>query len=174
MTWGSWTTSRPISRRKYQARARWAKFRYTTRHDADASSEPGCSRDQKQPCPDDDGPGDARDARTGRGETFDGDGCRHDSHRAKVHDPDDQEDRHQTGTAVGAVEAEAQAVSPGRAGVGRQRTAAPECLPAAGKVTRLPRGELEAAGDQDDQTDRDGYGASQRRLLQLDRRQRDA
>ena len=24
--------------------------------DADTSSEPGCSRDQKQPCPDDDGP----------------------------------------------------------------------------------------------------------------------
>ena len=83
------------------------KFRYTTRHDANASSEPGCSRDQKQPCPDDDGPGGSRDALTGRCETFDGDGCRHDSHRAKVHDPDDQEDRHQTGTALAAVEAEA-------------------------------------------------------------------
>ena len=57
-------------------------------HDADASSEPGCSRDQKQPCPDDDGPGGSRDALTGRCETFDGDGCRHDSHRAKVHDPE--------------------------------------------------------------------------------------
>src|SRR5438876_9443717 len=108
-----------------------------------ASSEPGCSRD----------------ALTGRCETFDGDGCRHDSHRAKVHDPDDQEDRHQTGTAVAAAKSEAQAVSPGRAGVGRQRTAAPRCLPAAGKVTRLPRGELEGAGDQDDDTDRDRYGA---------------
>ena len=85
-------------------------------HDADASSEPGCSRDQKQPCPHDDGPGGSRDALTGRCETFDGDGCRHDSHRAKVHDADDQEDRHQTDTAVAAVEAEAQAVSPGRAG----------------------------------------------------------
>jgi hypothetical protein len=41
-------------------------------------------------------------------------------------------------------------------------------------VTRLPRGELEAAGDQDDHTDRDGYGARQRRLLHLDRRQRAA
>ena len=59
-------------------------------HDADASSEPGCSRDQKQPCPDDDGPDGSRDALTGRCETFDGDGCTHDSHRAKVHDPDDQ------------------------------------------------------------------------------------
>jgi hypothetical protein len=94
-------------------------------HDADASSEPGCSRDQKQPCPDHDGPGGSRDALTGRCETFDGDGCRHNSHRAKVHDPDDQEDRHETDTAVGAVEAEAQAVSPGRACVGPQRTVAP-------------------------------------------------
>ena len=75
-----------------------------------ASSEPGCSRDQKQPCPDDDGPDGSRDALTGRGETFDGDGCRHDSHRAKVPAPDDQEDRHQTGTTVAAVESEAQAV----------------------------------------------------------------
>src|SRR3712207_6884230 len=32
--------------------ARWAKFRRTMR---DASSEPGCSGDQEQPCPDDDG-----------------------------------------------------------------------------------------------------------------------
>src|SRR5882762_4806283 len=83
--------------------------------------------------------------------------------RAKVHDPDDQEDRHQTGTAVAAVEAEAQAVSPGRAGVGRQRAAAPWRLPAVSEVTRLPRGELEGAGDQDDHTDRDRYGARQRR-----------
>ena len=83
-------------------------------HDADASSEPGCSRDQEQPCPDDDGPDGSRDALTGRCETFDGDGCRHDSHRAQVHDPDDEKDRRQAGTAVAAVEAEAQAVSPGR------------------------------------------------------------
>src|SRR6267154_5534520 len=143
-------------------------------HDANASFEPGCAHDQKQSCLDDDGPGGSRDALTGRSETFDGDGCRHDSHRAKIYDPDDQEDRHETDTAVGAVEAEEQAVSPGRAGVGRQRTPAPGCLPAPGKVTRLPRGELEEAGDQDDRTDRDGYGARQRRLLHLDRRQSDA
>jgi hypothetical protein len=79
-------------------------------YDADASSEPGCSPDQKQPCPDDDGPDGSRDALTGRCETLDGDGCRHDSHRPKVHDPDDQEDRRQADTAVAAVEAEAQAV----------------------------------------------------------------
>ena len=81
-----------------------------TRHDADASSEPSGSRYQKEPCSDDDGPGGSRDALSGRCETFDGDGCRHDSHHAKVHDPDDQEDRDQTGTALAAVEAEAQAV----------------------------------------------------------------
>ncbi len=39
---------------------------------------------------------------------------------------------------------------------------------------RLPRGELERAGDQDDHADSDRYGARQRRLLHLDRRQRDA
>jgi hypothetical protein len=44
-------------------------------HDADASSEPGRSRDQKQPCPDDDGPDGSRDALTGRCETFGRDGC---------------------------------------------------------------------------------------------------
>src|SRR5688572_915315 len=103
--------------------------------------------------PDDDGSDGSRDALTGRCQTFDGDGCRHDSHRAKVHEPDDEEDRHETDTAVGAVETEAQAVSPGRACVGPQRTAAPGCLPAAGEVTRLPRGELEGAGHQDDHTD---------------------
>jgi len=52
------------------------------------------------------------------------------------------------------VDTEAQAVSPSRAGGGRQRTAATGCLPAAGEVMRLPRGELEGAGDEDDHTDR--------------------
>src|SRR3712207_1259263 len=84
--------------------SRWAKFRRTMR---DASSEPGCSRDQEQPCPDDDGSDGSRDALTGQCETFDGDRCRHNSHRAQVHDPDDEEDGHQAGTAVAAVEAEA-------------------------------------------------------------------
>src|SRR5256885_11634984 len=40
---------------------------------------------------------------------------------------------------------------------------------AAVKVTRLPRGELERAGDQDDHTNHDRYGARERRLLHLDR-----
>ena len=93
---------------------------------------------------------------------------------AEVHDADDQEDRDQPGTAVAAVEAEAQAVSPGRAGVGRQRAAAPGHLAAASEMTRLPRGELEDPGHHDHHTDRDRYGARQRGLLHLDRRQRDA
>ena len=49
-------------------------------HDADPSSEPGCSRDQKRPCAADDGSDGSRDAFTSRCETFDGDGCRHDNH----------------------------------------------------------------------------------------------
>jgi hypothetical protein len=92
---------------------------------------------------------------------------RHDSHHAKVHHPDDQEDRHRTGTAVAAVESEAQAVSPGRAGVGRQRTATAGCLAAAGQVTRFPRAELERPADEDDHADRERYSSCQRRLPHL-------
>ena len=124
-------------------------------YDADASSEAGCSRDQEQPRPDGDGPGGSGDALTGRCETLDRDSCRHDCHRAKVHDPDDQEDRHQTETALAAVEA----VSQGRAGVRGQRKTAPGCLSAATKVTRLRRSELEGAGNQDDHADQDRYSA---------------
>ena len=80
----------------------------------DPSSEPSCSRDQEQPCPDGDGPGGSPDALTGWCETFDIHGCRYDGHRPQIHDPDDEGDRRQAGTAVAAVEAEAQAVSPGR------------------------------------------------------------
>src|SRR5512132_203767 len=146
----AWSTALARLSRKPRSDARARCPGSTTRpHDADASTEPGWSRDQKQPCPDGDDPDGSRHALTGRCETFDGDGCRHDSHRAKVHDPDDQEDRHQTETAVAAVEAEAPAVSPGRASVGRQRTAAPGRLPTVGEVTRLPRGELEGAGHKD-------------------------
>ena len=94
-------------------------------HDVDALSEPGCSRDQKQPCRDDDSADESRDALTSRCETFEGDSCRDDSHCAKVHDCDGQKDRDQAHTALGAMEAEAQAVSPRGTGVGRQRTAAP-------------------------------------------------
>jgi hypothetical protein len=41
-------------------------------------------------------------------------------------------------------------------------------------LTRLPRGELEQAGGEDDHTDRDRNGARHRRLLHLDPRQHDA
>src|SRR5258708_10068175 len=95
------------------------------------SSEPRGSRDQEQACRDGDGPGGSRYALTGRCETLDGNGCGHNSHRDEVHDTDGQEDRYQAGAAVAAVEAEAQAVSPGPAGISRQRTAGPGCLPAA-------------------------------------------
>src|SRR5262245_14585467 len=60
---------------------------------------------RKKPCLDDDGPDGARDALTGRCETFDGDGCHHESYRAEIPDPDDHEERHPTETAVAAVEA---------------------------------------------------------------------
>jgi len=73
---------------------------------------------------------------------------------------------------MAAVEAEAQAVLPGRAGVGRQRTAAPGCLPAAGKVTRLPRGELErAGGSRRPRRPRSETARASAGLLHLDRRQ---
>ncbi len=58
----------------------------------DASSEPGFSRDQEQPGPDDDGADGSRDALTGRCETFGGDSCRYACHRAQVHDADDEQD----------------------------------------------------------------------------------
>jgi hypothetical protein len=84
-----------------------------------ASSEPGCSRDEEQARSYGDGSDASREALTGRCETFDRDGCRHHSHRAQVHDTNHEKDCGQAGTAGAAVEAEAQAVSPGRASVRR-------------------------------------------------------
>jgi hypothetical protein len=83
-----------------------------------------------------------RDALTGRGPTFGGDGCHHDKHRPQIHDPDDQEDRYQIGTAVAAPESQAQAVSPSCAGFW-ERTVGLRCLPAARKAMRLPHSKLE-------------------------------
>ena len=58
-----------ISVRVALARRRgWSEARSTVR---DALSKSGCSRDQKQPCHDGDGPDGSRDALTGRCETFD-------------------------------------------------------------------------------------------------------
>src|SRR2546422_1698958 len=115
-----------------------------------ASSEPGCSHDQKQPCAEGGGPGGSRDALTGRGKTFDGDRGRDDGHRENVHDPDDQEDGHQTDTALAAVEAEAQAFPPARPAIARKT--APPALPPAAKGTTLQAGELEEASSRNDRT----------------------
>ena len=71
------------SRNRRHHRASWS-----------TSSEPGCSHDQKQTCPDNNRPDDPHDAQTGGCDTFDSDECREDNHRANVHDPDDQKDCH--------------------------------------------------------------------------------
>jgi hypothetical protein len=70
------------------------------------SSEPGCSSDEKQSCSDE-----SRDAFIGGRKTFGGDGCRHDSHRAQIHDPENQEDCRQAAAAMDAVKTETQTVS---------------------------------------------------------------
>ena len=88
-------------------------------------------------------------------------------------DTEGQEHRHQAGAALAAVEAEADAVSPGRAGVGGQCAARLWCLTTAGEVVCLPRGELDCARDQDDHAGRDRNGARQRRPLHCGRCQRD-
>jgi hypothetical protein len=62
-------------------------------HDADASSEPDGLCDQKQPCPDSDGPDGSRGALICGCETLKGDGRRDDSHHAKVHDAADPDPR---------------------------------------------------------------------------------
>jgi hypothetical protein len=62
---------------------------------------------------------------------------------------------------------------PGHPEVRPERTAAPPRCPAAGKLTRLPRGELEHAGAPYDPTGRDRNGARQRGKPHLDRCQRD-
>jgi hypothetical protein len=73
----------------------------------DRSSETGCSRDQKQSRPDDDRSNGSRHAFTGRRKTFGGHCYRNHSHRAQVHDSDDEEDCCQIRAAASAVEAEA-------------------------------------------------------------------
>src|SRR5215813_2510871 len=110
---------------------------------APTSNERDRAPDQEQPGPGREGPDGSRDAATGRGETFGGDGCGDDSHRAEVHDAEGEEDRHEVGAAPRAVETEASAVSPGRAGVGGRGTGRHRFLPAAGEAARLPPGELE-------------------------------
>src|SRR5215831_5075452 len=92
----------PVSSISTSTQPSWLRIRST--HDADASSEPNRSHDQKQPSSGGYEPGGSRGALTSRRQTLDGDGCCHDSHRAKVHDPNDQQDGYQTGTTLAAME----------------------------------------------------------------------
>jgi hypothetical protein len=87
--------------------------------------KPGGPRDQKQSCHNDDRPNGSRDALASRCEAFGADGRRHDNHRAKLHDSHDQEDRDETDTALGALKAETQAVSPSCAYVSPHHSVAP-------------------------------------------------
>jgi hypothetical protein len=96
---------------------------------------------------------------TGGRETFGRDGGGHHSHCAQVHDTDYKEDHRQAGTAVGTVETEAQTVPPSHFDICRQRIAVPWCHSTTGQVMRLPCGELECSGDQDNHTRCDRSGA---------------
>jgi len=87
-------------------------LRYTNAQHANSSSEPDCSHNQQQACPDHDGSDRSRGALTCRRKTFDGEGYRHDGHHAQVHDADDEEYRHQTGAAITAMDTEPQPISP--------------------------------------------------------------
>ena len=80
-------------------------------------SAEGGAGDQEQACSDDDKSDGSSDVLTGWGKAFYGDGRCYESHRAQVHDTENQEDRCQASTTVAAVEAETQAVSPGCAGI---------------------------------------------------------
>ena len=65
-------------------------------------------------------------------------------------------------------------MTPSRTGVPGQRIVAPGDLAAEGKVTRLPRGELEDAGDQEDDAEGYRHDARQSRLLHRNRCQGNA
>lgn len=128
----------------------------------------------KQPRRDDNGSDGSRDAVTGGCNVFEGDGRSDGRHRAEVHNPYDQKDQHWAGTGITAVKAEEEAVPASRLDVCRQGTAFSGRLPAAGEVMGFPGGELDRSGNQDDRTGGDRSGASQRGLVHLDRRQRNA
>jgi len=102
------------------------------------------------------------DARTGRGDTLGGNRHRHDGHRAKIHDSECDEYRHEAQATQAAVEADAQAIANRRAGTSPNR-APPRCLPATRQMMRFPSGELQRAGGQDDHPDRRRNGASRLR-----------
>ena len=91
---------------------------------ASASSQSERSRNQEQPCANDDDSDSSRDTFSCRREAFEGDGCRHARHRAQVHDAEDEQDRGQAGAAGDAIEAQADAVPARCDGV---RAQAPPC-----------------------------------------------
>ena len=139
-----------------------------------ATFQARCARDQQQSRGDDSEAYPPRGTLTVRCKALDGDGYGHDRHRADVHHSTDEEKHHQAAAAVAAIKAQAEAVSPGRAGASHGCRAVLMFAAAAGEVTRLPRGELERADDQDDHSDGDRYGARHCRNSHLDLRQRDA
>ena len=92
----------------------------------------GRLRDQEQASPDDDDSDDARDALCAWSEALQSNGGGRGSHRAQIHDPENQEDCRQAAAAMDAVKTETQTASRGGAGVRRQRTIASRRRPAAG------------------------------------------
>ena len=72
------------------------------------------------------------------------------------------------------MESQSHAVPPGGAWISALRPAVRRFIPATGKVTRLPRGELKGAGKQNHCADRNRHRPRQRRLPHLHLRQREA
>ena len=70
-------------------------------------NQAGRLRDQEHPSPDDDDSDDARDALCAWSETLQSNGGGRGSHRAQIHDPDDQRDHHQISAAIDTLKAEA-------------------------------------------------------------------
>jgi hypothetical protein len=69
------------------------------------------------------------------------------------------------------VEPERDPVSPGGAGIGRQRVVAPWRLAATGEVMGLESGELEPAGERDEHAGEERHGLRHRRPLHRDGRE---
>jgi hypothetical protein len=160
-----------LSRRNWEHACTDSNHRHHSKQCAQwgALFEPGCCpRNQKQPYPDHDNPDGSRHALALWCEAFGSDCRRYKSHHPQIHDPDDEEDRRQTSTRADAAKAEAQPISPSRAGIRRKHAAVPRHLPAAGKVMGLPRAELERASHHDDNTDRDRNNSRQLRPLHYD------
>lgn len=82
-------------------------------------AESDCPHDKKQARTDSNRSDNFGRARSGRGETFSRDGSHDDHHHAQVHHAKNQKDCRQAGATAAAVNAETQAVLPGRADIGR-------------------------------------------------------